>query len=114
MQREIVWKTARSLRAKALHFQLTLAAQDARMAQGDEQQFARVTKRLEALLKKDVENQAGNAVVAQKLAEFQRDPKAWVEANFNPQRSPAEFKNLPGHETRATVDWSKWVPAAGK
>ena len=114
MQREIVWKTARSLRAKGLHFQLTLAAQDARMAQGNDKRFALVTKRLEALLKKDVENQAGNGVVAQKLAEFQRDPKAWVEANFNPQRTPPVFKDLPGHESRATVDWSQWVPATGK
>ena len=107
-QREIVWKTARSLRAKGLHFRLTLAAQDARLAQGDEKHCGLVTKRLEALLKRDVENQAGNAVATQKLAEFQRDPKAWVEANFNPQRTPAEFKNLPGHESRATVDWSQW------
>ena len=57
-----------------------------------------------------LDNQAGNAVVAQKLTEFQRDPKAWLDANFNPQRSPADFKNLPGHESRATVDWSKWLP----
>jgi hypothetical protein len=114
MQREIVWKTARSLRAKGLHFQLTLAAQDARLAQDNDKRFALVTKRLEALLKKDVENQAGNGVVAQKLAEFQRDPKAWVEANFNPQRTPPVFKDLPGHESRATVDWSQWVPATGK
>jgi len=109
-QREIVWKTARSLRAKALHFQLTLAAQDARMAQGYEPSFALATKRMEALLEKDLENQAGNAAVAQKLAEFRRDPKTWLDGNFNPLRSPAEFKNLPGHETRATVDWSKWLP----
>jgi len=33
--------------------------------------------------KKDVENQAGNAAVAQRLAEFQRDPKAWLGPNFN-------------------------------
>jgi hypothetical protein len=98
-QREIVWKTSRSLRAKSLHFLLTLAAQDARMMQNDEKQFAIVSKRLETLLKKDVENQAGNAAVAQKLAEFQRDSKAWLIANLNPR----DF------ETKTTIDWSKWV-----
>ena len=110
IQREVVWKTARSLRAKSLHFLETLAAQDARTVQDDAKQFAIVTRRLEALLRKDVENQAGNVAVAQKLAEFQRDPKAWLGENFNPQRSGTEFKNLPGHESRATLDWSKWRP----
>jgi hypothetical protein len=48
--------------------------------------------------------------VAQKLAEFQRDPKAWVDANLNPRDYQAT--NLGGdYETRATMDWSKWVPA---
>jgi hypothetical protein len=109
-QREIVWKTSRSLRAKSLHFLETLAAQDARAVQQDEKQFAIVTKRLEALLKKDVQNQGGNAAVAQKLAEFQRDPKAWVDANLNP-RDYRATKLGGDHETRATLDWSKWVPA---
>ena len=99
-QREIVWKTSRSLRAKSLHYLMTLAAQDARTVQNDEKQFPIVAKRLEALLKKDVENQGGNAAVAQKLAEFQRDPKAWVGKNLNPL----------DYETRTTIDWSKWVP----
>ena len=99
-QREIVWKTSRSLRAKSLHYLMTLAAQDARTVQNDEKQFSIVTKRLEALLKKDVENQGGNAAVAQKLAELQRDPKAWVSKNLNPL----------DYETKTTIDWSKWVP----
>ena len=109
-QREIVWKTARSLRAKSLHFLETLAAQDARAVQNNEKQFAIVAKRLEVLLKKDVENQGGHAVVAQKLAEFQRDPKAWVDANFNPR----DYKPTPlggDYESRATLDWSTWLPA---
>jgi hypothetical protein len=107
-QREVVWKTARSLRAKSLHFQLTLAAQDARMAAKDEHQFGLVTKRLEALLKKDLENQAGHAVVAQKLAEFQRDPKAWLAANFNPalgEEAPKGYEAF----SNATMDWSVWT-----
>jgi len=100
VQRETVWKTSRSLRAKSLHYLMTLAAQSARTVQNDEKQFPIVMKRLEALLKKDVENQGGNAVVAQKLAEFQRDPKAWLVANLNPR----------DYETETTIDWSKWVP----
>jgi hypothetical protein len=99
-QREIVWKTSRSLRAKSLHYLMTLAAQNARTVQNDEKQFLIVAKRLEVLLKKDVENQGGNAAVAQKLAEFQRDPKAWIGKNLNPL----------DYETRTTIDWSKWVP----
>jgi len=99
-QREIVWKTSRSLRAKSLHYLMTLAAQDARTVQNDEKQFPIVAKRLEVLLKKDVENQGGNAAVAQKLAEFQRDPKAWVGKNLIPL----------DYETRTTIDWGKWVP----
>lgn len=108
-QRGIVWKTARSLRAKALHFLEALAAQDGRTVQDDAQQFAVVVKRLEGLLQKDVRNQAGQAAVAQKLAEFQRDPKAWIGGNFNPERAKANPARLPEHETRAVIDWSKWV-----
>ncbi len=100
IQREVVWKTSRSLRAKSLHYLMTLAAQNARTVQNDEKQFPIVQKRLEALLKKDLANQGGNAAVAQKLAEFQRDPKAWLVSNFNPH----------DYETRTTIDWSKWVP----
>jgi hypothetical protein len=99
-QREVVWKTARAVRAKSLHFLETLAAQDARMVQNDARQFPLVTQRLEALLKKDVENQGGAAAVAQKLAEFQRDPKAWLGKNLNPL----------DYETKTAIDWSKWVP----
>ena len=100
IQREIVWKTVRSLRSKSLHFLETLAAQDARMVQNEEKQFPIVVKRLEMLLKKDVENQGGKGLVAEKLAQFQRDPKAWVGANLNPL----------DYESKATMDWSKWVP----
>jgi hypothetical protein len=108
-QREIVWRTSRSLRAKSLHFLLTLAAQDARMVQEDEKQFAMVAKRLEGLLGKDLENQGGSAAVA-KVEELERDPEAWIGENFNPARGEARVTNLPQHETRATVDWSQWAP----
>jgi len=109
-QREIVWKTVRSLRARSLHLLETLAAQDARTVQKDEKQLAIVTKRLEALLKKDVENQGGHAAVVQKLAEFQRDPKAWLDGNLNPRDSQPKARNPGDHESKATMDWSKWVP----
>ena len=101
-QRDVVWRTGRSVRSKSIHFLETLAAQDARNVQNDPAQFALVTKRLEALLIKDVANQAGAAGVTQKLAEFQRDPKAWIAANVNPRT----------YESDAAVDWSKWVPPA--
>ncbi len=108
-QRDVVWKTARSVRAKSLHFLETLAAQDARMAQADTKQFGLVTQRLEALLKKDVENQEGRAAAAQMLAEFQRDPKAWLGSHLNPQLGEHTPK---GYEAffNATNDWSNWLP----
>ncbi len=108
-QRDVVWKTARAVRGKSLHLLETLAAQDARMVQPDERQFGLVTRRLEMLLKKDVENQGGNAAVAQKLAEFQRDPKAWLSANLNPRLGEQKPK---GYEAffNATMEWNTWVP----
>jgi hypothetical protein len=99
-QLEVVKKTARSLRGKSLHFLLTLASQSARMVQNDERQFPLVKKRIESLLQKDLENQGGNEAVARKLAEFQRDPRAWLSGNFLPR----------DYETTTTIDWSKWVP----
>jgi len=108
-QREVVWKTARSVRAKSLHFLETLAAQDARMVQPDAKQFGLVTQRLEALLKKDVENQEGRAAAAQMLAEFQRNPKAWLASHLNPRLGEHTPK---GYEAffNATNDWSQWLP----
>jgi hypothetical protein len=108
-QRDVVWKTARSVRAKSLHFLETLAAQDARMARADAKQFGLVTQRLELLLKKDVENQEGRAAASQILAEFQRDPKAWLASHLNPQLGEHTPK---GYEafSNATNDWSQWVP----
>lgn len=102
MQREFVWTTARALRGTALHFLETLAAQDARMVQHDEKQFALVIQRLESLLAQDVENQDNAAEVSQKLEEFRKDPKAWLAANLNPRT----------YESICTIDWSKWVPAS--
>jgi hypothetical protein len=99
-QRETVWQTGRSLRSKGLHFLLTLAAQDARLVQADPKQFAIVSKRLEALLKKDLENQGGRPEMKQKLAEFQKDPVAWLKVNLAPRE----------YETRTTIDWQRWIP----
>jgi len=100
IQREIVYKTSRSLRAKGIHFLLTLAAQDARMVQHDDKQFAIVAKRIEGLLEQDVANQGSRPEVVAKLAEFRKDPQAWIAANLAPR----------SYETKASPDWSKWVP----
>ena len=100
IQREIVYKTSRSLRAKGIHFLLTLAAQDARMVQHDDKQFAIVAKRIEGLLEQDVANQGSRPEVVAKLAEFRKDPQAWIGVNLAPR----------SYETKASPDWSKWVP----
>lgn len=99
-QMQTTLRMARSIRMKSLHFLQTLATQNARMVQNDPQQFSIVVKHLEALLKKDVENQGGRAEVAQKFAELQRDPKAWIKANYVP------FE----YETKTAIDWSRWIP----
>ena len=99
LQRESVGKVARALRGKSLHFLQTLAAQDARMVQYDPKQFALAVKRLDKLLAKDVENQGRDADVAQKLAEFQKDPITWLQANLNPR----------DYESICTPDWTKWT-----
>jgi hypothetical protein len=99
IQRESLRKLAHALRGKALHFLMTLAAQDARMVQYDDKQFALVIERIEKLLIKDLENQGNNPSVAQKLTDFQKDPKAWLKANLNPQ----------DYATPCTLDWTKWT-----
>ena len=98
-QRDHVRDTARSLRGKSLHFLETLAAHNARMVQYDPQQFALVIKYLDGLLERDVQNQAGSAAVAQKLAEFREDPKEWLKVNLSPRT----------YETICTPDWTKWT-----
>ena len=47
--------------------------------------------------------------LSQKLAEFQRDPKAWLSSNLNPQRGEHTPK---GYEafSNATMDWNVWLP----
>jgi hypothetical protein len=110
VQRDVVWKTARSVRAKSLHLLETLAAEDARTVQADDEQFARVVARLEALLKKDVENQGGREAVAQQLAALQRDPKTWLEQNLNHrlgERTPQGYEQF----SNARVDWKVWRPS---
>ncbi len=108
-QREVVWKTARAVRGVSCHLLETLAAHDARSVQSDERQFGRVVKRLESLLKKDLENQGGRAEVAAKLAELRRDPKAWLGAHLNSalgERTPKGYEAF----SNATVDWKVWIP----
>ncbi|MHB8971370.1 MAG: hypothetical protein ACYC3X_23785 [Pirellulaceae bacterium] len=98
-QRESLWKVARALRGKSLHFLETLAAQDARMVQYDPQQFALVVERLDKLLAKDLENQGRDAAVVQKLEELRKDPKTWLTANLNPR----------DYESICTPDWNAWT-----
>ncbi len=109
-QRDVAWKAARSMRAKSLHILETLAAQDARTVMQDEQQFKLVVARLQRLLQKDLENQEGRPAMAQKLAEFQQDPQAWLTANLNPALGE---KTPPGYEvfSNATMDWNVWSSA---
>ena len=49
--------------------------------------------------------------MAEKLAEFQRDPKAWLSAHLNPALGET---TPPGYEqfSNATLDWSVWVQRA--
>jgi len=108
-QRDVVWKMARAVRAKSLHLLETLSAQDARTVQSDRKQFGLVAKRLELLLRKDVENQGKNAAVAQKLTEFQRDPMAWLNSNLNPrlgEHAPNGYEAF----SNATMEWNIWTP----
>jgi hypothetical protein len=108
-QREVIWKMARAVRGKSLHILETIAAQNARMALQDEQRFAQMTARLQALLKKDVENQDNREEAAKMLDAFKNDPKGWLNSYLNPQLG--EHKSQ-GYEAffNATMDWSKWVP----
>ena len=107
-QRDVVWKTARSVRGKSLHILETLAAQNARMAEGDGQQFGQITARLQALLRKDAENQNNGEAITKMLESFQQGPKAWLDAYLNPklgEHKPAGYEAF----SNATVDWSKWI-----
>lgn len=99
MQRDLISRMKRSVRAKSLHFQLTIAAQNARMVQYNPDQFAIVSERLDRLLVRDVENQSGSEEVTQKLAGFRKDPKSWLKKNFNPL----------DHISVCTPDWKVWT-----
>ena len=99
-QRDSIAAVARAIRGKSLHFLETLTAQDARLVGYDPKQSAIVLKRLDSLLEKDVENQGHESVVAQKLADFRKDPNAWLDANLNPV----------AYESKCTVDWNKVRP----
>ena len=102
MQRESIWGVARAARGRSLYYFETLAAHDARLVGGDSTQQAIVLKRLEGLLVKDLENQGNAPAVAQKLEEFRKDPKKWLDVNFNPV----------AYQSNCSVDWNKFVPPA--
>ena len=100
MQRESIAKVARAIRGKSLYVRETLAAQDARLVGYNKSQLDIVTKRLEGLLEKDVKNQGNAPEVVQKLNEFRKDPKTWLENNLYPI----------AYETKTNIDWRVYVP----
>lgn len=97
MQRDFIAQTARALRGKGLHFGLTIASHNARTVMYDKAQFEKVCKQIKQLLQKDVAN--GYTQAAQKLTEFEADPRLWLKSNFNPLTWRSE----------AEPDWSKWI-----
>ena len=103
-QRQSIAKMASAIRGKSLHFLETLAAQDARLVGYDENQLGIVTKRLENFLEKDVENQGHAPEVVQKLNEFRKDPKTWLQNNLNPL----------AYESKCAIDWNIYTPYASR
>jgi hypothetical protein len=101
-QRESISKIACAVRGKSLYILETLAAQDARLVGNDEKQWSLVIKRLENLLEKDVENQEHTSEVTDKLEQFQKDPKSWLNSNLNPI----------AYESKCNIDWNVYVPYA--
>jgi hypothetical protein len=96
-QRDFVQHTARSLRGKGIHYALTIAAQDARTVLYDKAQFEKVCTRIKRLLELDVNN--GYKMAAVKLEDFNKNPKTWLEKNFNPLT----------YKSEAEPNWSKWI-----
>ncbi|WP_242155574.1 hypothetical protein [Aestuariivivens sediminis] len=96
-QRAIVNKTSKSLRGVSIHYLLTLASQDARMAQINDDQFQLIVKRIDKLLVRDLEN--GNKEAEKKLIEFRQNPKQWLQFSFNPRT----------HESISYPDWKVWT-----
>lgn len=96
-QRDFVNNTARSLKGKGLHFRLTIASQDARTVQYNQQQFDIVCQKIRQLLQEDIDNWFFPAV--NKLKEFNDNPKGWLEKNFAPLTWKSE----------AEPDWNIWI-----
>jgi hypothetical protein len=96
-QRDFIQNTARSLRGKGIHYALTIAAQDARTIAYDKAQFNKVCKRIDLLLESSANNGYKQASI--KLEEFRKNPKLWLERNFNPLT----------YKSEAEPNWSKWV-----
>ena len=96
-QRDFISNTAHSLEGKGIHFMLTLAAQDARTVQYNQEQFNKVCNRIKGLLQADIDN--GYQLAETKLAEFNKDPKKWLQQNFHPLTWRSE----------AEPAWDKWI-----
>ena len=102
MQRESIAGVARSVRGRALHVLETLAAHEVRLVGSDPKQYGIVSKRMENLLVRDLENQRNAPAMAQKLEEFRKDPKAWLNANFNPV----------AYQSNCGIDWNVFEAVA--
>jgi hypothetical protein len=96
-QRDFIKHTAQSLRGKSIHYALTIAAQDARTVAYDKAQFEKVCSRIKRLLELDVNN--GYKMAAVKLDEFNKNPKTWLDKNFNPLT----------YKSEAEPNWSTWI-----
>ncbi|MEI7672903.1 MAG: hypothetical protein WCK00_12405 [Deltaproteobacteria bacterium] len=103
-QRDFVWHTARAVRGKGLHFVETIYSQSARILSYDPKQYGIVLKQLDELLVKDLENQGGAEPMAKKLADFRKDPTAWLNSNLSPLT----------YESICNIDWSKWISFPGE
>lgn len=96
-QRDFISNTARSLEGTGIHYMLTLASQDARTVQYNQTQFNKVCDRIKDLLQADINN--GYKMAETKLAEFNKDPKKWLQENFHPLTWRSE----------AEPAWDKWI-----
>ena len=96
-QRDFIEVTARALKAKGLHFALTIASHDARTVSDDKEQFDKVCERIKNLLQEDIDN--GFDEAKEKLVQFEADPTKWLKENF----APLTWRSF------AEPNWSKWI-----
>ncbi|GAA3603424.1 hypothetical protein GCM10022396_20970 [Flavivirga amylovorans] len=96
-QRDFIEVTAKALKAKGLHFALTIASQNARTVSADKEQFEKVCKRIKFLLQEDINN--GFTEAKEKLRQFEQNPSKWLNENFATHT----------WQSFAEPNWSKWI-----